>query len=284
MFFKKSRKKEFKKIKKTINHTVIRNQYRVDSHVLKNLTEERKGYKNEVIVSLTTYSKRIWDVHLVLESVAQQTVLPDKVILWLAEDEFTINDLPLSIISRMNHGLEVKFCKDLKSYKKIIPALREFTDSLIVTLDDDIIYPPDTLELLLKEHQKHPKYIIGNRAHEVTYRNGSIMPYKRWRKEIQESTGNVFLTGCGGVLYPPGSLYSDVINSELFMEICPHADDVWLHFMAKLNGTEIRKANGRDFDEFVEVSVNDSPGLNKLNVDKGYNDKQIKRVVNYYHL
>ncbi|MGM0857554.1 MAG: hypothetical protein ACQEW0_10770 [Pseudomonadota bacterium] len=57
------------------------------------------------------------------------------------------------------------------------------------------------------------------------------------------------------------------------------ADDVWLHFMAKLNGTEIRKANGISFNEFVEVSANDSQGFNKLNVDKGHNDKKINKVV-----
>ncbi|MGM0857553.1 MAG: hypothetical protein ACQEW0_10765 [Pseudomonadota bacterium] len=61
-----------------------------------------------------------------------------------------------------------------------------------MTLDNDIIYPSDTIELLLKEHQKHPKSIIVNRAHEVAYRNGKIMPYKGWRKEVQESAGNVF--------------------------------------------------------------------------------------------
>lgn len=282
MFFRKKQKKQLQKIKKIIDHAVVRNQYQVDARKLKKLTQERHAGKDEIIVSFTTYSKRIRDVYLVLESIAQQTILPNKVILWLAEDEFSLSDLPFSITSRIGCGLEVRFCKDIKSYKKIIPAIEEFPSSVIITLDDDIIYPSDTIELLLKEYEKYPNAIVGNRAHEVLYKKGKIMPYKRWKKEITENSDNVFLTGCGAILYPPGSLHSDVTSSNVFMSLCPYADDVWLHFMAKLNGTEIRKSSGRDFKDFIEVSNDNPSGLNKINVDKGYNDKQINKIKEYY--
>lgn len=284
MFFRKQQKKESKKIKKTIEHSIVRNQYRVDSKVLKNITQDKLDFNSEVVVSLTTYSKRILDVYLVLESLAQQTVRPNKVVLWLSEDEFALSDLPLSLTSRIDFGLDVRFCEDTKSYKKIIPTLQSFPNSIIVTLDDDIIYPSDTLEILLKEHKKHPESIIGNRAHEVAYSNGKLMPYKKWKKEISENTDNVFLTGCGAILYPPESLHPDVIRSDLFMSMCPYADDVWLYFMAKLNGTDIRKVEGRKFKDFVEVPSESFSGLNKLNVDKGYNDTQIKSILSHYNL
>lgn len=284
MFFRKKKKKELKKIKKMIDHAVIRNQYQSDSKTLKKITQTANISNAEVIISLTSYSKRVWDLHLVLESIAQQTVLPNKVILWLAEDEFSLDDLPDALSSRISFGLDVRFCKDIKSYKKIIPTLELFPGSTIITIDDDVIYPPDTIERLLKEHRKNPAAIIGNRAHEVYYKNGEIMPYKQWKKEIHGNSSHTFLTGCGGILYPPNALHNDTKDSEKFMALCPYADDVWLYFMAKLNNTETKKIDGRNFDEFIELSSNNSTGLNKINVDKGYNDTQINNMIKYYNL
>lgn len=284
MFCRKKRKKELKKIKQLIDHAVTRNQYQSDSKTLKDISQSASISNTEVIVSLTTYSKRVWDIHLVLESIAQQTVLPNRVILWLAEDEFCLDALPVSLFSRLRFGLDIRFCRDIKSYKKIIPTLEHFPDSTIITIDDDIIYPPDTIEILLRAHKETPKAIIGNRAHEVYYKNGEVMPYKKWKKEIQSNSRRVFLTGCGGILYPPHALHDDVTNAKKFMELCPYADDVWLYFMANLHNTEIRKVDGRHFDEFIEVSNNSATGLNKINVDKGYNDVQINNIINHYNL
>ena len=50
-----------------------------------------------LVVSLTTFGQRIFDVHLVVESIMQQTVLPNRIILWLDETEFNESSLPLSL-------------------------------------------------------------------------------------------------------------------------------------------------------------------------------------------
>ncbi|MCE0733804.1 hypothetical protein LWH48_13570 [Halomonas sp. G15] len=284
MFFNKIQKRDINKIRSLVEREVAKRQYQADAMSLKNITQEESIVKGELVLSLTTYSKRIHDVYLVLESIAQQTVLPNRVVLWLAEDEFDLDDLPVSIKSRISFGLEVRFCEDIKSYKKIIPAIGNFPESVIITLDDDVLYPRDTIEILLKNHKKNPNAIIGNRAHEITYRKGKIRPYRKWKKETKNNNENIFLTGCGAILYPSGSLHKDVIKKEIFTNICPYADDVWLFFMAKMNGTEIINAQGRDFRDFIEISNNYSVGLNKLNVDRGYNDKQIANVISYYGL
>lgn len=282
--FKKMQKKNIHKIGTLVEKVVAKNQYQVDSRNLKKLTQEDHFIDNEVVVSLTTYSKRIHDVYLVLESISQQTILPNRVILWLSDKEFNINDLPISIKERMDYGLEVRFCTDIKSYKKIIPTIESHPSSVIITLDDDVLYPRDTIEILLNKHKKNTEAIIGNRAHEITYKNNKIMPYKKWVKETRENNQSIFLTGCGAILYPPNSLYKDVVKKEIFTDICPYADDVWLFFMAKLNNTNIINSQGRDFREFIELSDSYSFGLNKLNVDRGYNDKQIANVMNYYEI
>ncbi len=47
-----------------------------------------------IIVSLTTYGKRINTVHLTIKTLLNQTYTFDKIILWLAEDEFTLDTIP----------------------------------------------------------------------------------------------------------------------------------------------------------------------------------------------
>ena len=281
MFYRK-RKKDIDRIRILVEREVAKRQYQADARELKNLTQEKRVVDKELVVSLTTYSKRIHDVYLVLETISQQTVLPNRVVLWLAEDEF--DTLPLSITTRTNYGLEIRFCEDTKSYKKIIPSILSFPDSIIITLDDDVLYPMDTIEILVNKHREHPNAVIGNRAHEITYEKGKLQPYKKWRKETGSNGSNIFLTGCGGVLYPPGSLYGEVVKKEIFTDICPYADDVWLFFMAKLNNTRIINSQGRYFRDFVELASNCSGGLNKINVDQGYNDKQIAKVMSHYKI
>ncbi|MGP8307261.1 glycosyl transferase [Vibrio sp. YIC-376] len=282
MFFKKKRKKEFKKLSSSINEAAVVQGIRQSARELKPLTQMNKIAEHEVIVSLTTYSKRIHDVYLVLESISLQTVLPNRVILWLAEDEFSLDTLPVTLNTRLPHGLEVRFCPDYKSFKKIIPTLQIAPESLVITLDDDVIYPLDTIERLLNEHSLNPNTILGNRAHEITFRGTEPRPYKQWTKEVEQPEKNVFLTGCGAILYPPKSLHASVTDTELFMKLCPHADDIWLYIMARMQGTNIRKAAGRHFSEFAQIPNNQTTGLNKLNVDNGQNDVQLKAVMDHF--
>ncbi len=282
MFFKKKRKKELRKLYSAINDAAIVQSMRQSALTAKSLTQTNSIAEHEVIVSLTTYSKRIHDVYLVLESISAQTVLPNRVILWLAEDEFSLDTLPLTLKSRLPFGLEVRFCPDIRSYKKIIPTLQLAPDSLVITLDDDVIYPHDTVERLLNEHRVYSNSILGNRAHEITFNGVSHRPYKQWKKEVEQAEANIFLTGCGAILYPPSSLHESVTDSQLFMKLCPHADDVWLYVMARMKGTEIRKTVGRSFNEFVEIPNSQTIGLNKLNVDNGQNDIQLKAVIEHF--
>ena len=45
-----------------------------------------KYCNNEIIVSLTTYGKRLYDVYLAIESIMQQTKKPNRIVLWLGNE------------------------------------------------------------------------------------------------------------------------------------------------------------------------------------------------------
>ena len=240
----------------------------------------------ELIVSFTTYNKRIHDVHLVIESIAQQTLKSNRLILWLDEDEFTLETIPLVLHKQIARGLEVRFCPNYKSYKKLIPTLKLFPNANIITIDDDILYPHDMVEMLTIEHKRNPTTIIGHRAHKINVSDNKILPYQFWENETKnhQSSNLCFITTGGGTLFPVNSFNSEVLNVEVFLSLCPNADDVWFKAMALLNNTGCKKVNDdRDFfNRFLLLSNSQDIALYRTNIIN--NDIQLKAVFDYYDL
>lgn len=44
--------------------------------------------EKKIVVSLTSFPARIKKVHIVIESLLNQTIKPDKIILWLSKEQF----------------------------------------------------------------------------------------------------------------------------------------------------------------------------------------------------
>ncbi|PPC90892.1 MAG: hypothetical protein CTY34_06070 [Methylobacter sp.] len=238
-----------------------------------------------LIISLTSIPDRFSKIHLCLESLLRQSIKPDYIYLWLSETETKI---PNSLEKLKKRGITISFCKDIKSYTKIIYCLEQNPNALIVTADDDIIYPPNWLEELYLAYQKQPEYVHCHRAHLINKNtDGSIRGYKEWDFNIQdypEASNLIFPTGVGGVLYAPGMLNNEVFNKELFIQICPTADDVWLKAMSLLNGYQCKKTNANI--NLIEIKGTQTNALWKQNTTDGANknDIQIKAVFNHYKL
>lgn len=238
----------------------------------------------ELIVSLTSYSKRFYDVHTTIESIMQQSVKPNRIILWLQHDMRNM-PLPLALKKQMNRGLDIRFCKDIKSYKKLIYTLREFPNDIIVTIDDDVIYRFDMLENMINSYLEAPEFIYGNRIKEIGIKNGNLMPYNTWKivKEARKSSLRYMATGVGGVLYPPNKLDIEVLNEENFTTMCPTADDLWFKSMAIKAGTLYRTVNVHT-PAYIENPLLQASALYNINVVQGCNDEQLEKVFKYYNL
>ncbi|RXM43990.1 glycosyl transferase [Flavobacterium sp. YO64] len=242
-------------------------------------TEEKK-----VIVSLTTFPKRISIIWIVIECMLRQSVLPDKIILWLSKDQFSgLNDLPKSLLKLQKRGLEVKFCEgDLKSHKKYYYALKNYTDDIIITIDDDLFYPSYLVSDLLELHNNFPDSICCHRASKYKTFDGKLLSYKEWDERIliSEPTLDIFFTTGGGTLFPPNCFSGDVLKAEVFMEICKYADDVWLNLLAQFNKTRIVKIQRED-ENIMPILIIDNIELHSVNVTNDYNDIQFQNVVKY---
>ncbi len=250
------------------------------------ITTERYT-SHDIIVSLTTYGRRIYDVALTIESIMQQSMKANRIVLWL-DDSFKGNHLPTALTSQMERGLEIAYCKDIRSYKKLIPSLKSFPDDAIITVDDDALYDPYLLCNLISAYQENSNCIHCCRAHRMLFdADGKSKPYNQWESCVKEAgiNKNLFFTGVGGVLYPPHSLDEAILDEDVFLSICPDADDVWFNAMAIKKGTPVNKvftALGKD-PYLINEAVQDT-ALSIKNVNKCGNDRQIQAVFSKYGL
>lgn len=257
-------------------------------HCKESGVSDKRYCEEEIVVSLTSHGNRIHDVHLAIESIMQQTIKPNRIILWLAKDEFEGKTLSVALQMQQKRGLEIAFCEDLKSYKKLIPSLKRFPEACIITIDDDLAYNPNVVEKLINCHKNNPTSICALRMHEVILDdNGKPLPYTNWSLCIEECPENnrlAFFTGGGGVLYPPHCFTDEVFNKDVFMDICGTADDVWFNAMRLLNGVKVTKVFSSDSEgDFNELSSSRVSPLRVDNVPFG-NDKAIASVYGRYGL
>lgn len=245
---------------------------------------------NNLILSCTSFPARIGFVEYSLFSVLDQTIRPEKIILWLSEKEFPGKeaDIPDSLKRYRSFNFEIRFVKEnLKSHTKLCYALKEFPEYALVTFDDDIYYKPRWLEKLYKAYTEDPGCISAHRIHTVSFTNTRIDSYQNWKKQKGLISFLNIATGAGGILYPPRSLYKDVCRHELFLSLCPNADDIWFYVMAVLQKTKTKRVkNGYsralDFDYIFSGEYRAIPKLADLNVAKNKNDLQLKNVLEYY--
>lgn len=246
--------------------------------------------KANVIVSLTSFPQRISKIWLIIECILRQKTLPNKIILWLAKDQFSkgINDLPENLKYYLKKNiLEVIFLEeDFRSHKKYYYAFKEFPDDIIITLDDDIFYPSNIISDLLELHKKYPDVICCHRAHMVLKDNDNkLKAYTSWEK-IYDAIGptfKIFHTSGGGTLYKKSMFTDEVLNDKIFRDYCFYADDIWLNIMAQISKTKTIKSNY--FSHLIPIfNSNSDFKLSLDNVIGGKNDEQIQNLIKYYKL
>ena len=126
--------------------------------------------KERIIVSLTSFPAAIPYTVQAIRSILKGSLLPDKIVLYLDTQKFPDGVLPqeLEALRAESPLFEVRFDPaEIRSYKKLIPALRDFPDDTIVTIDDDIHYPPNLLRDLADLHKRIPDAIVAHRVRKV---------------------------------------------------------------------------------------------------------------------
>lgn len=197
----------------------------------------------ELIVSFTSYPPRFRTLHRTIRCLVEQAVAPDRIVLWLARDD--VAELPQPLRDLDGRFLEIRACDDLRSYKKLVPALEAFPGAWIVTADDDVQYESDWLARLVAT--AGPGVVNCNRAHRMkSDAAGRLAPFKTWEMNVQDEAArrpstDLMPIGVAGILYPPGCLDPRVTDRETFQRLAPHGDDLWFYWCARMAGTRHRK-------------------------------------------
>ena len=234
--------------------------------------------KTKIIVSLATYNKRYESIYLTLKSLLLQTIKPDKIIVWL-DDDIPENKITTEMSSLEKYGIEYRHTNlNLKPHKKYYYAMQEFPDDIVITVDDDLIYPQNMIKELMATYKKYPNTICARRVHLITFdEKGELKNYNDWKYEYRHLKTPSYLlcaTGVGGVLYPPHILPRETFVINDIKKFCLTADDIWLKVMETKNKVKVVWAkNHLVLPPFTKNSQ--KIGLNKKNVVLSENDKFI---------
>ncbi|MFN3894491.1 MAG: glycosyltransferase [Acinetobacter sp.] len=241
----------------------------------------RKKFKKvNIIVSLTTFPKRIEKTWIVVESLLRQTKPPKKIVLTLSRLQFSSEGaLPKELLNLRSEGLEILWTDDdLRSHKKYYYVMQKYSNDIVVTVDDDFIYEKRMLEKLLDFHEKYPKCVIthlGLKKKGVNYHDWENLFFKS-----VDPTDDIMPLGGSGVLYPPKSLHPDAFNKELIKQLCPLADDIWLNSMGVLNSVKVVKTDYRIY--LMPLMFKENSELYKINVIDDKNNHQILALSSKY--
>lgn len=239
-----------------------------------------------VTVSLTSFPARINVVSEVVKSILNQTVKPDRVVLWLAQNQFENGEasLPAQLCELKAQGLEIEWCDDIRPHKKYFYTMQKYPDDIVITVDDDVEYRPDTVETLLRSYIRFPFAVSALRAHCIAFdENGSIKPYERWERGIKTAhypSHALMATGVCGVLYPPRCFGPEAFRKDTILETCLNADDLWLKIMELIYNVPVVLAAASA--DVKTIKGSQAEALYKSNDLADKNDIQFRSLLSAY--
>lgn len=230
-----------------------------------------------VVVSLTSYGRRVQSVALTIESIGAGRLRPARVILWLGDAEAP---LPDSLTRLQARGLEILYAPDIGPHGKYFHYVSTHAphERPLVTADDDVLYPRYWLARLVQAHRQRPDEVHCFRANKILVDGTRLSPYNDWpRCRSDRASLDHFATGVAGVIYPPAMLDHLARLGDAFKASCPRADDVWLHWVALRNRVGVRQLSARP-RAFPALPDTQTQTLTSYNVHAGGNDEQIRAL------
>ena len=122
-----------------------------------------------IVVTFTSWEKRINNCADVIKSVLSNTLVPDRLYLNLSSKEFPQKEkeLPKELINLINNHENVIINwvdgENTKSMKKVFPILEYLNDDdIIIDIDDDIILPKDLIQSRVNDFNRLHGAISSN--------------------------------------------------------------------------------------------------------------------------
>jgi len=122
------------------------------------------GIQFRVVGTLTTMPDRYHKVVKTLRSLHDQTRKLDAIYLGVPTLSRRLNIPYPPITDEMAELCTVVSCTDFGPITKIVGGILQESDpnTVIISFDDDMMYPPNLVEVLVKHHQKYPDSALGS--------------------------------------------------------------------------------------------------------------------------
>jgi hypothetical protein len=245
----------------------------------------------KVDISLTSISSRMDTVCATLRSLLAQDYSDLQIHLHLSPEPYLLDkgvpnppeallDLQRSAAGR----LQIYSCRNTGPYRKLLPYLKRNwgQSKLVVTADDDTVYPTNWLRSLITAYDQYG-CVIAYRGHHMQVSGSQLTPYRSWMgRAIEENPSRLILpTGKDGILYDTAFFPINVLNVEDAMQMAPTADDLWFRWHLAMNGIQTYLIN-MDYkaETFTESDYETSLYLNFNR--GGSNDVAIAALEQYF--
>ena len=221
-----------------LRNTSIDNFFKVND-VTQDKIDYVNGKKQLVIVSMTTIPKRKQRLMDNLPALLNQTYRYDKLIINiddnLSEEDYKWYDELKQLDSRIEiNKAEAKW----RSCNKLLPTLKKYPHDIIITLDDDVYYPKDSVRYLVEEHMKHPQCVIAHEINPILVSEDYVTYLNGYDTKLMQVEWGKYLSNCA--LFPPYTFDgTDLYDYDKMMD-CTNGthDELWFWVQSTLNGVQ----------------------------------------------
>jgi hypothetical protein len=186
-----------------------------------------------LVVTLTTLPGRIGKIFPTLDSLLDQTVMPERI--FLALPPFSLRERKAYAVPEglRNHSVVTLLAaeRDWGPATKLIPALRHFAtapDTPLLAVDDDNIYPRTFIETFRRFAGALPEAALS-------LRGWPIPPSRRWKDsrafkgtQLRAPVETDVITGCGGILVRPRFFDGGFFDYGKAPAEAFFVDDLWI--------------------------------------------------------
>jgi hypothetical protein len=230
--------------------------------------------RSDFVLSLTTTQERFNRTWVTLESLLRQNLKANKIILWL---DFDIDKNKLRKIqkSQLKRGVEFRKVEDIGPHTKYYYAFQEYKNFKIITVDDDVIYPPTLTKDLINLNKKHADSICCTNAMIIERKMGHLTSYNSWsilrNWKSEDKRMDLIPLGVQGVIYNPMFFSNKTYDEHEIRSKCFKADDIWLRMQSISNNIPVVRSKKYNY-KFPIVSSTQIVALQYENVGESKND------------
>jgi len=250
----------------------------------------------KIYVSLTSIYQKQKQLLETLKSIKNQTLQPNKCYIFLSVESYLLDlgfknkklNKNLQDYIDNNDIFEIKWCKNIGPYRKLLPLLKEKwnEDCIILTMDDDIYYNINLIKQAVNDYNQY-KCCIAYRGFTPNIDNINLktLTYAKGKLNCKKHLYNFGNNGVGTVHHPTfyhktGSL---VFNLDYIYKYCRTTDDIWFYLCRIVNNIETYL--NIDFVNYFTFNFEDHLNTalcHNYNFKNNTNEKNLKLVANKF--